>query len=238
MLEFIICDDNKFFLDKIERLLNQIMIKKNIEYVIKKFNDYDKKFLKYIENNDRKKIYILDIDVPSCSGISISRKIRKNDYESVIIFFTGHEELGNLLLRKDIMFLSFINKFEDFDNRLRMNVEKALIISKRKPYLEIIDQKVIYNISLEKILYITRDSIERKIMIYTDSSLYKMNKSLTEIKNQLDDNFIQTHRACIINKNRAERIDLKKKYIRFDNGIEINLVSNNYKNGVKLWLNM
>lgn len=234
MLEFIICDDNKFFLDKIERLLNQIMIKKNIEYVIKKFNDYDKKFLKYIENNDRKKIYILDIDVPSCSGISISRKIRKNDYESVIIFFTGHEELGNLLLRKDIMFLSFINKFEDFDNRLRMNVEKALIISKRKPYLEIIDQKVIYNISLEKILYITRDSIERKIMIYTDSSLYKMNKSLTEIKNQLDDNFIQTHRACIINKNRAERIDLKKKYIRFDNGIEINLVSNNYKNGVKL----
>ena len=232
MIEFIICDDNDFFLEKVENILNQIMLKKKTEYSIMKFHDYDAKFINYIENNDKIRIYILDIEAPSRSGISIGRIIRKIDYESVIIFFTGHEELGNLLLRKDLMFLAFINKFEDFDNRLRANVEKALIICKKKQYFEMIDQGVIYKISFDKILYITRDSVERKTLLYTNTSVHKINKSLLEVKSQLDDNFIQTHRACIVNKSRVEEISFKKKYIQFDNGIKINLISSNYKIGV------
>jgi DNA-binding LytR/AlgR family response regulator len=62
-------------------------------------------------------------------------------------------------------------------------------------------------------------------------------KSLSEVVDSLDDRFVQTHRACVINSDRAEEINYKQKYILFDNGIKINLVSNNYKIGEKYNVN-
>ena len=53
------------------------------------------------------RIYLLDIETPSASGIDIARKIRKHDIESMIIFITGHEELGDVVLKNNTMFLSF-----------------------------------------------------------------------------------------------------------------------------------
>ena len=113
MLEFVICDDDKKFLEKVINVINKIMLKKNLEYTISKFYDFDKKFLDNLSSKEGPRIYILDIELPSRSGINVGKMIRKNDLESPIIFLTGHEELGNLLLRKDINFFAFINKFED-----------------------------------------------------------------------------------------------------------------------------
>ena len=106
MLEFIICDDNKEFLLKVESVVNKLMLKRNIDYRIYKYNDFDKKFMEELNKKENPRIYILDIELPSCSGISIGRQIRKNDLESQIIFLTGHEELGSILLRKDVNFSS------------------------------------------------------------------------------------------------------------------------------------
>lgn len=48
----------------------------------------------------------------------------------------------------------------------------------------------------------------------------------------LDERFIQTHRACYINIDRKSKIDLKNKIITFDNGNEIDLISDRYKKDV------
>lgn len=233
MVEFIICDDDKKFLKQVEDLISKIMVKKKFEYDIVKFYDYDDKFFNHIETKDGMRIFILDIETPTNSGIIVGRKIRKTDYESPIIFLTGHEELGNMLLRKDLMFLAFINKFEEFNTRLRKTIEKALAISNKRDYLEIEDRGAVYRILHDKILYITRDTVERKTLIVTENNTHKIMKSLSEIVDILDDRFIQTHRSCIINKNRSEEINYKQKYILFDNGIKIDLISNNYKTGEK-----
>lgn len=229
MIEFIICDDNKTFLAKVENVVNKIMLKKDFEYSIKKFYDYDKNFLKCLTGKEHQRIYVLDIETPSRSGINIGKLIRKDDYESPIIFLTGHEELGNLLLRKDINFMSFINKFEGFESRLKKGVETSLNFLGKKRFLEIKDKKICYRFSLQNILYITRDSVERKTVIYTDNGIHSINKSLTEITEMLDDRFIQTHRSCYINKDRAVEINYRKKQVVFDTGAVIDMVSSNYK---------
>lgn len=154
------------------------------------------------------------------------------DVDSVIIFLTGHEELGNVILKNDLMFLSFINKFDDFENRLNKSLNKALDLLKKKRTIRIDDRGVSYTIDLDDILYITKDSYERRTVIKTDYNEIKVNQSMQEIINMLDDRFIQTHRACYINDDRKIKVDRSTKMISFDNGETIDLLSDKYKKEV------
>jgi two-component system response regulator AgrA len=229
MLEFIICDDDKNFLSKVENFVNKVMLKKDIEYKIYKFTDYDKKFMEMIKVKENPRIYVLDIELPTASGITIGRQIRKRDLESQIIFLTGHEELGSLLLRKDVNFLAFINKFEEFEERLKKNLEMSLLTLNKKKFLELKDKKSYYRLSLDSILYLTRDSVERKTVVYTNNNTHTINKSLKDIENYLDDRFVKTHRSCIINRDRIAEINYKTREIIFDNGSKIDFLSKKYK---------
>ena len=130
------------------------------------------------------------------------------------------------------MFLSFINKFDNFEKRLLNSLNKALNILKTKRVIKINDRNIIYTINLDDILYITKDSYERKTIIKTDYNEIKINLSLNELIKMLDGRFIQTHRACYINNDRRIKVDKNNKIITFDNGEEIDLLSNKYKKEV------
>lgn len=232
MLNVIICDDNKNDRKNIVEIVNDFMKRKNIENQNYIFNDYDNKFYNLMNKNIPFKIYLLDIETPSSSGIDVARKIRKKDVDSVIIFLTGHEELGPVILKNDLMFLSFINKFDDLKNRLNKSLSKALELLKTRKIIHINDRNITYTIDAKDILYITKDSYERRTVIKTDYNVIKVNKSLTEIIEMLDDRFIQTHRACFINNERRVKIDKTEKIITFDNGDTIDLLSEKFKKGV------
>lgn len=234
MLNIIICDDNLNDRNKVVNAINTFMAKNKIEHRNHIFSDYNEKFMKMISDNLPFKIYILDIEMPSGSGIDIARTIRNRDLNSIIIFLTGHEELGNIVLKNDLLFLSFINKFDDFENRLHKSLNKALYLLNHKKIIRLNDKNVTYTIDIEDILYITTDSFERKSIIHTDYSEFKVHHSLSEILSMLDDRFIQTHRACYINTERVTIIDKKNKIITFDNGDNTSLLSDKYKRSVKL----
>lgn len=233
MLEFIICDDDKIITEKVEKTIDDIMMKNKIIYKTISFYDYNDEFIKLINNKECIRIYILDIETPSRSGIDIARVIREKDMESIIIFMTGHDELGPAVLKKELWFLSFINKFENSDERLKKALSKALQILNIQTKLHFEERGVIYNISLNDILYITRDSIERKSIIKTEKNEYKTYKTLLELSSMLDERFVQTHRACIVNKQRVVIINSMKKKILFDSGLTIDLLSDKYKKELK-----
>lgn len=232
MINIIICDDNSNDREKVVNIVSNFMKIKKIEYKNYVFDDYNKKFNNIINFKLPSKIYLLDIETPSASGIDIARRIRKNDVDSVIIFLTGHEELGNIILKNDLMFLSFINKFDDFENRLNNALSKSLDLLKKRKTIRISDRNITYTIDLDDILYITKDSYERRTVIKTDYNEIKVNHSLTEIVKMLDDRFIQTHRACYINDTRKIMVDKTDKIITFDNGDTIDLLSDKYKKEV------
>lgn len=229
IVNLIICDDNSHDRKQIIQAVNNYMNGRNLKFNICEFNDYNTKFEYIIDEKIKNKIYLLDIETPSASGIDIARKIRFKDLESVIIFLTGHEELGSIILRNDLMYLSFINKFDDFKNRLNNSLCKALEILKTKKVINIQDRNIIHTIDIKDILYITTDSYERRTIIKTDYNEIRVNKSFTEIVDMLDNRFIQTHRSCYINNERRIQIDKKEKIITFDNGETINLLSDKYK---------
>lgn len=225
MVNFIICDDDKKVVDMIKDIISKFMMKNEHSYKTYFFNDYNSEFMKIMNAKLQCKIYILDIETPTRSGIDIARLIRENDVDSMIIFITGHEELGSTILKNDLMFLSFINKYDDYEKRLISSIKKALKMFHKKNILKFKDGNSLYNIAMDDILYITRDSIERKCVIKTEHYEFKSYKTIKDFENMLDDRFVKVHRACIVNKERIAKIDRAKKEIMLDNGEKIYLVS-------------
>lgn len=229
MINFIVCDDNKNVLNKVKKIIENTMMNNDIGYEIHLFSDYDAKFLELVKEKIPNKIYILDIETPTSSGIDIARKIRNIDYNSIIIFLTAHEELGYTILQKEFLFLSFINKYDNYEPKLSKVLKTALKKINSNQMLKYNKNGIIYTIPLDDILYITRDSVERKCVIKTDYLEVLISKQLNEIKQELSDNFVFSHRSCIINKDRVRVVDINHHIIKFDNGETISMVSRIYK---------
>ena len=229
MINVIICDDNSKDRNNISKSVKNYMSKNKIECKIHIYEDYNKKFYEAVESKMPFKIYLLDIETPSKSGIDVAREIRRKDIDSVIMFLTAHEELGSVVLKNDLLFLSFINKFDDFENRLQKSLEKSLELLKQKNTIRFQDRSVLYTININDILYITKESFERKTIIKTDYTAFKINNPMHEIISMLDDRFFQTHRACYVNKDRVVKIDKIKRTITFDNNDTTDLLSEKYR---------
>ena len=225
MINFIVVDDNIEIAKNVEKIINKVMLSSNFEYKIHIFHDYDSKFLKFIEQPLPNKVYFLDIETPSASGVDIARKIRKNDTQSIISFITAHEQMGGVIIKESLMVLTFICKFDGFEKKVKDAVEKSLEVLGTKPIIRFKDYNALYIIPVEDILYIVRDTMERKCIIKTDYTTYTIGKTLTELKELSNGSLTQTHRACLVNEKRVHKIDKKNKCIVFDNGEKIDLLS-------------
>ena len=234
MINAIVCDDHDAFRKKVVEQIRKYMDKNELKCNIIEFNDYNNKFIDIIKSDLTNVIYVLDIETPTRSGIDVARLIRKDDVNSPIIFLTGHEELGNLVLARNTNILAFINKFDNFQNRLNKALDTAMKLLNKKHMLRFNDRGSIYSIDCDKILYITTDTVARKTIIVTDKHEHKVNNPLNFFLEVLNDDFCQSHKSCIINKNRVTNLNFNTNKILFDNGLEIDLLSNKYKKGIDL----
>lgn len=90
------------------------------------------------------------------------------------------------------------------------------------------DLKIYYR----SILYIYRETNERKLVIVTDTNKFKIGITLTEMLDLLDDRFKQCHRACIINTERVQKYEWNKGYFILDNKERVDMLSKKYKKEV------
>ncbi len=229
MINFIICDDILEMRNNILNVVATFMMSKELEYKTYLYSDYDEEFMKIVNQKLPFKIYILDIEAPTRTGIDVARIIRYKDEDSAIIFLTGHEELGPKLLSKDITFLAFINKFDDYESRLQCNIAKAISALEKRKCLRFEDCSTFYAIPYHDILYIEKDSMSRGTIIVMEYNEFKVHKSLSFFRGLLDDRFIQTHRACIMNKERVMSVNKKEHLVTFDNGMKSDLISTRFK---------
>lgn len=229
MINVIICDDDNLYRSKVVEIINKYFKGKKLDYKILEFQDYDNKFIEMLKDDVANKVFILDIETPTRSGIDIARLIRKIDVESPIVFLTGHEELGNIILSKVMNFVSFINKFDCVEEKINKSMDLALKILNKKQILKFADRGSIYTIEFNKILYITTDTVARKTIIVTAKREYKTNYTLSQMLDLLTNDFVKTHKSCIVNRSRVVKINKNQNSILFDNGLEIDMLSSKYK---------
>lgn len=232
VINFIICDDNLEMLQSVKDIINNVMMKNNYAYKIHPFTEYDHQFYQTMNSRISNKIYVLDIETKHSSGIDVARKIRIKDVNSVIIFLTSHDELGSVLLRDEIMFLTFINKLDNYKKRLQSAIRKSVQVIGKNKILRFEHHGAIFTIPEKDILYITRDAVERKIIIVTDTTEFKLSKTLSDMLSLLSNDFVQSHKSCIVNSRRVNIVNKRTKKIIFDTGVEIEFLSRKYFEGV------
>ena len=85
---------------------------------------------------------------------------------------------------------------------------------------------------LKDILYISRDTVERKLIIKTTHNAFKINKTLEEMLTELDERFEQVHRSCIVNTARVSKYNWSTGDFILDTSEKVSLLSKKYKEKV------
>lgn len=229
MINFIICGDKKEFIEEIVNTIDKVMMKNSEAYAKHIYNEYDEKFINAIEDNLSWKIYILDIEVKDKSGIDVARKIREKDIESMLVFVTAYyDKYMEDILKSKFMFLDFINKQKDYKKELAITIDYALQNIKKKNIIRFKSNGIIYTLATNDILYICRDK-DRKCTIKTTCNEFTVSKNLLELYKLLGNNFVYSHRACIVNIDRIKLYNKKEHIIFFDTEDNIDLVSSRFK---------
>ncbi len=91
MIHIAICDDEKYMLDNMKKIISQFFKRKNIKIIILQFLNGEE-LLKYKEKID---IFFLDIQMKNkdMNGMEIARKLRNHKFQGFLIFITVLKEM-------------------------------------------------------------------------------------------------------------------------------------------------
>lgn len=233
MLKFIVCEDDKKAATSIGGAVKNTAVRCGYRCDVITFYDYDSSFKEFVSSNKERVVYILDIEMPSESGVSVARYIRNIDRESVIIVITSHHEMADEVYKGRLSILTFISKYDRCYEYLDMALEEAIrYIAEDPTMITFTDLGNTITLSAMDILYISKDG--RKTLIKTSSRDYYVYTSLDKMKTYLPDYFRQSHRACLVNMRRVTQISSTRKLVYFDNGVTIDLVGAKYEKGLML----
>lgn len=233
MINFIICEDNKNVRDLHEALISKITMPYDFDYTVHSFEKYNNNLKKIINTPSDLKIYILDLELPGKTGLEIAQDIREVDWDSIIIVLTSHDELELKLFKEKLLIFDFISKFDNYEKRLTDSINLVIKNLNCRSALVFKQDKEIYHIKYDNILYIFRDNTKNKTKIKAIDKEYYVRDTLTNVAKQLDNRFYQTHRACYVNLNNIKCADFKNDIIYFTNDDSIDYLSRNYKKGLK-----
>lgn len=226
MLKIIICEDNQACLEKAISATHKALGNYDIDYKICKYLSFCKEFKEDIEDKLNKKIYILDIELPEISGLQIAEKIRRDDWDSIIIFVTSHPECRNDIFYSRLLAFDYISKYTSYDKRLQQSIEEASKIVGKKRVFIYKSNRIIYRLEYEQILYFERVNGTNKWLLHVEGgNVYEIIGSTSDIVENLDETFTLSHKSCIINLNKIKYVDNDKGVVTLINGEEIDKLS-------------
>ncbi len=231
MIDFIICEDEKELAKKYQEIAEKVMMNYDIEYKFNVFSGYTKNWQKQTKKESFK-IYILDLKTKEGSGLDAARYIREeqDDWQSMIIVVTAYPEFKYEALGKRLMLVDFVNKFDNFEQRLTQAIQISLKnFDKRPNSLKYTYKKIVYNIEFSKIIYIEKEQDNKRCIIKTTEKDYYIQGNLSQIEELLDKRFIKCNRSNIINLEQVESYNTKENLLYFKNGMSLFAVSRNKK---------
>ena len=126
MINFIVCEDSEIILERNIDVINKVMFNNNIEYRIYKFQSYNEELKNIIKEPLENKIYILDIELGSDSGIDLAGDIRKIDLTSFIIISTVHSEYIPYTLKSKLLIFDYVSKLSNYNEDLYNAIKRIL----------------------------------------------------------------------------------------------------------------
>lgn len=231
-MKFIVVENDENTQENICSVIKEVTSEK-VDINIECYKKVTRELLDSINNISEPKVYILDISLDGkTSGITIAKKIRKCDWESHIIFLTSHDKMFDQVHRSVYAVFDFIEKFHNMEKRLKNDLKLIMSQKYDNKVYHYSSRTVDFQIFYKEILYIERDTNERKVIVVTASNKLKISTSLLQMLSELDSRFKQCHRACVVNTERVLKYDWVKGEFILDTGEKIRLLSKKYRNEV------
>lgn len=216
-MKVLMCDDQKEFLIRLEKVLDNILSDMEIAFYLISFTDPEKA-LKYIAEYADIDIVFMDILMGDKNGYEIAKQIRIILPKSKIIFLStttayalkGYTIKATRYLVKPVKKTELSVVLNEVVSELQYDNDNFIVEK---------NDFGIYKLYFKEIIYI--ETCKRNTLIHTISGNYISYKSMKEHQGRLNNNFIRCHSSYIVNM----------EYIKDYQGYEINLLNND-----KIWV--
>lgn len=230
MIKIVIVEDEDKWIESYKKVINDLLFESNKEYKIYTFKKYTPELKSIISDNSEPKIFLMDLELDiKHTGMDILREIRENDWDSEIIVLTNHDRMFETVHKEIYKTFDFIEKFDNFEKRLKKDLKK--IISKKNDYGKFLykTRKIELQIYFKDIMYIYRDTVDRKLVIKTTNNEFIVSMPMKEIQKMLDQRFVMSHRSCLINEDRIVEKNYVEGYFITDTGEKVDMLSKKYR---------
>ncbi len=222
MINFIVCEDSEQFAEKTKTVVDNFMMNYDIDYSYKRFKQYDQKFKSEVVKDNGFKVYILDIETSSGSGIEATRYIREeiDDWNSIIIIMTVHNEYKYEALGNRLFLFDFISKFDNCAARLKEDLVRIMKnYGSRDKCLCYKYNGIIKRIDFKQIVTIEKEKDSKKCIVKTAYNDELISGTIKLIHKKLDNRFIKISRSIIANIDFIKSYDTKDNKLVYKNGV-------------------
>lgn len=200
MQKIYICDDNKIQLIKIKNIIQEEILKQDYDMKIEKYYTSSEEFLFDIVESKESNIYFLDVCMENeNSGFKTAIEVRNKQPNSFIIFITSHYEFVYNVFGYHIEPLDYIVK-EINEENIKKKIGRSNISE-----------------DYEKIISFEKVSDSNRVIMTTQNSKMEFYGSISDIINNLNEDFCRCKRNYIVNKKYIDYIDKKNKLIYMKN---------------------
>ena len=225
MISVYLCDDDTFWLNRLNKAVTDYQIKSNWEMKIALQTTSPMELLGYLtEHSTLGGIYFLDIDLKSSiNGMDVAKQIRSLDSHASIIFVTVHDELVMETFRLKLSVLDYIIKDSSslslqIHHCLSYLEEKNMTVEHSAPTVTIRISGFYHTVALQDIYYIETIKNTHKVSLHLNSAVYTFSDSISSLKERLGDDFYQCHKAYLVNLRHISVLDTTKFQLLLDNG--------------------
>lgn len=216
-MKVLMCDDQKEFLIRLEKVLDNILSDMKITFYLISFTDPEEA-LKYLSEYMDIDIVFMDILLEDKNGYEIAKQMRTIAPKSKIIFLSsttayalkGYTIRATRYLVKPIKKPELSAVLNEVVSELQFDNDDFIVEK---------NDFGIHKLYFNEIIYI--ETCKRNTLIHTISGDYISYKSMKEYQGKLNNNFIRCHSSYIVNM----------EYIKDYQGYEINLLNND-----KIWV--
>ena len=216
MLRIAICDDELFFLEKIQKLLEEYLEKRELPYELHSFLSGEA-FLEQCENNVKFDIVFLDISMEEIDGIQTAKRIRTFHTDTYIVFVTafmdyaleGYKVNAVRYLMKDTLAPAI-------EECMTAILQKMQIAQVTFPFLE--GEKKLYT---DNILYVESRG-HKSIFHYMEEGAvtYQIYDKLDNVERKLENCFfLRIHKSYLVNMKHIRKVSNYTAYL--DTGEEL-----------------
>ena len=227
MIKIILIDNDERNYLTLKKIIGKLDFLYSKNLIIKWFPEYSKELAKTINEHETKKIYFINSKY-ELNKNNLANHVRNNDYRSELIL------LGNTYKRWINNIFDFLPNIYEYPKKILLDLKQILDNFYIGNMFKYENRKFSLNIYYDNILFIYRDTCERKVVIVTDNYKYNLCMSLTELKDHLDNRFKQVHRACLLNMCRVQEYNWANNYYILDTGKKIELLSKKYRNDIEI----